>query len=584
MAGKPLTDDQKRRRAERAFTRRIQGVFKNAGFSHLATAGIEQKFGSKTGELDNVFVYENVILVCEDTVSAQSNVKDHLKNKKILFDEIAANRAEFLKWLRSTFPDRVPVFADGRYKIFFLYFSKFGATMDSDDVALYAPVRFVEPSTLNYFQKMSSNLRKSSRADLFRYLGLKAEDLGVAVSGSSAKMIPATIIYPEDSTGLTNGVKLVSFMLSAQTLLDNAYVLRKDNWENSIQLYQRLIEKERIQKIRKYLARKKTTFINNIIVSLPDGTKFVDDDGQPVDPSTVENFHATRMLIPDELNSICVIDGQHRIYAHYEGQDGLEPEISNLRSKFHLLVTGLIFPPSMSLLDRRTYESELFLDINSEAKQVPPDVILFIETLKDPFSDLGVSRQVLDRMNKKGVFQGLFQMSLMEESRIKTASIIKFALRYLVEIHTDQARPTLFMHWEDEAKRAELLEERSEELLEAYVGWCASTIDMYFSSVKATFKSEWADESSKALSTTAINGFLIALRRSLPAFGVMGFDEYAAMMGNLEVDFSRANFAYTSSQYAKFSRHILASAMGLVADGESWVVAPMAQGDSRPSS
>ena len=63
----------------------------------------------------------------------------------------------------------------------------------------------------------------------------------------------------------------------------------------------------------------------------------------------------------------------------------------SFRKKFHLLVTGLIFLSEMDDLARRKFESEIFLDINSEAKQVPPDVLLFIETLKDPFSALGIS-------------------------------------------------------------------------------------------------------------------------------------------------------------------------------------------------
>lgn len=51
-------------------------------------------------------------------------------------------------------------------------------------------------------------------------------------------------------------------------------------------------------------------------------------------------------MLPDEMNSICIIDGQHRVYAHYEGEenDPDEIEIANLRRKLHLLVTGLVFP------------------------------------------------------------------------------------------------------------------------------------------------------------------------------------------------------------------------------------------------
>lgn len=563
---KPPTPEQLKKREERTFSRRIQTVFKNAGFAHLPTEGKERKFGKKTGELDNVFVYENVILVCEDTLAAPGNVKEHLKNKKLLFDEIEKNRAELVAWLQADFPDQLKSFdtyPPNRYKIFFLYFPKFGVSLDDDDIELFKPVRIVQPSTLNYFHKMASNIRLSSRSDIFRYLELSSKDIGAANSGAAAKMIETSIIYPVENTGLQNGVKLVSFMLSAETLLNNSYVLRKDNWQDSIQLYQRLIERERIQKIRRYLAKKKTTFINNIIVSLPDGTTFEDSDGTPVALDEVEHFEAHKMRIPDELNSICVIDGQHRIFAHYEGVDALEAEIAKLRGKFHLLVTGLIFPADMAALERRKFESGIFLDINSEAKQVPPDVLLFIETLTDPFSDLGISRQVLDRMNRTGAFKGLFQMSLMEDSRIKTASIIKFALRYLVGISETPSPTSLFAYWEDDTKRTKLIEGRSEKLLGEYVNWCAAQISTYFGAVKAKYGSEWDDKESKLLSTTSVNGFIIALRRSLPAYGIQDFAGYSDRLKNLNVDFSSTKFSFASSQYAMFSRVILNDAFGL---------------------
>lgn len=574
MAGKALTAEQKQKREERAFSRRIQTLFKNAGFTHLPTSGIHRKFGAKTGELDNVFVYQNVILVCEDTLSAPNKVRDHIKNKKLLFEQIDTNRDEFLKWLREAFEDRfeaTDTYAASRYRIFYLYFSKNTVPVEDGDDQLFAPVRVVEPSTLNYFYKMTQNIKMSARSDIFRFLDLSADEIGVAVAGAGKQNIPATIIYPDDNTGLQNGVKVVSFMMSAEMLLKNSYVLRKDNWEDTIQLYQRLIEKARIQSIRKYLARKKTTFINNIIVSLPDGTTFEDESGKAVDPATVDNFKGHKMLIPDELNSICVIDGQHRIYAHYEGIDSLEPEIAKLRNKFHLLVTGLIFPASMNALERRMYESEIFLDINSQAKQVPPDVILFIETLKDPFSDLGISREVLTILNRGGAFASLFQLSLMEDAPIKTASIIKFALRYLVAIVDDDERPSLFQYWGDAQKRAQLLEKKSEVLREEYIKWAAKVLGMYFGAVKVEFNAQWKVEDSRLLSTTAINGFVIALRRSLPAYGVLDFDGYAEMFKDFDQDFTSDGFEYASSQYGKFSRVILSGPMKLVETDDVWV-------------
>lgn len=560
------------RREQSAFARRIRTTFTNAGFAYLATSGIERKFGNKVGELDQVFVFENIILICEDTV--EKSPRDHLKNKKLLADEILANVGDLIDWLRTDFPEKLAGFDEydvARYKVFFLYFTKNDLVLDDDDMALFSSVKVVQPSTLGYFHKMTQNIKRSARTDIFRFLDIHSADIGAPDAAGAAKKIPTSIIYPTDNTGFQNGVRVVSFMMSADMLLRNAYVLRKDNWQETIELYQRLIERDRIQKIRKFLTDRKSTFINNIIVSLPSGVEFRDPAGNVVPLKSVSSFDSHTMLIPDEMNSICVIDGQHRIFAHYEGIDSLEPEVAKLRKKFHLLVTGLIFPPEMPDLERRKFESEVFLDINSNARPVPQDVLLFIETLKDPFSDLGVARQVLQRLNTLDPFKNQFQLSLMDDGKIKIASIIKFALRYLVDISDTPDR--LFHYWGTPEQREQLLQQRARKsdrtLLDEYVKYCSGVLAQYFSAVRAANSEAWKDDTSKIRSTTSINGFIIAMRRSLPHHGVLSFDEYRGKFGALSVDFSLTGFPYTSSQYAKFSRAILADGFAIESESES---------------
>lgn len=567
-ARKKMTpEERKHRRESAAFSRRIRLTFTNAGFAYLATNGIHRSFGNKTGELDAVFVWENVIVICEDTLSAPSNIKNHLKNKKLLTDEIERTREDTIEWLTSTFAERLEAFSEydaARYRIFHLYFSKNEVGLNKTDQALFSPIKVVELPTLNYLSKMSSNIRHSARTDIFRFLGLSAGEIGSSDSADSESKIRTPIIYPVDNTGLKNNVRLVSFMMSPETLISNGYVLRKDNWEESIQLYQRLIEKDRIQSIRRFVAEKQTTFFNNIIVSLPEEISFEDEDGQIVPLSDISDYSRYKMRLPNELNSICIIDGQHRVYAHYKSAelpkdgDQFEKRIAKLRSRFHLLVTGLIFPSEMGSLERRKYESQIFLDINSNARPVPADVLLFIETLKDPFSPLGIARQVLLQLNEDSVFKNQFQLSLMDDSKIKVASIIKFALRYLVSITRDLDQPSLFQSWAaDNPNEATALEANDSNQLDAFVKYCAETLDTYFKALRTTRRDDWSDESGKIRSVTSLNGFIMALRRSLPEYGVRHFEQYKESFERLQVSFKSDEFPYSSSQYAKFSRDLM---------------------------
>ncbi|MDF9874747.1 DGQHR domain-containing protein [Cellulosimicrobium cellulans] len=554
---------------QRRFTRAVRTLFANMGFIHIPTEGKEAKFGNKTGELDSVFLYENVILIVEDTCSKKPF--DHAKNKKILAEQILSSTEEFLKWLAATFPDHAPAlgaYSPRRFNVFYLYISRVDMDLDPDDTALLKPMMVVSPRAFNYFDKLAKTIRRSAKTDLWRFLKLGSGDIGRVDASNSAKTIEAAIISPDDSTGFSNGVRLVSFMISAEVLLRNSYVLRKDNWGFSTDLYQRLIDAGRIKKIRQYVAKDGSAFLNNIIVGLPRDVTFQTADGAPIPLDRVQDFSAHRMTIPDAFNSLCIIDGQHRVFAHYEGSDELESKVAIIREKVHLLATGIIFPPEMDELERLRLQSEVFLEINSNSKPVPADVLLAIQSLREPYADVAIARRVLEFLNKGSTFRNMFQLSQMDEAPIKIASIVKFALRYLVDIASDEG---LFSEWVKEDRgRIALRTERNSELLAAYANYCATVLNQYFGALKSAHSAEWGDPDSKITSTTVINAMIIALRRSLPVMGLQGFEQYQAMTKAWDVDFSKANFPFSSSQYARFSQIVLRDMYGLIEEDGVW--------------
>lgn len=440
---------------QRRFTRLIRTMFTNMGFSHIPTEGREAKFGNKTGEIDAVFIHENVLLVVEETTSKKPF--EHAKNKRLLAEQIHGSLGQFLQWLRTEFPEHevaLGAYSDKRFQLFYLYISRTDMTLDDDATELLAPMIVVSTRALNYFDKLAKTIRRSAKADLWRFLKLTSRDIGATNATDDVKTVDTTIISPDDSTGFKNGIRLVSFMISADVLLRNAYVLRKDNWEYSTDLYQRLVDASRIKKIRQYVADDNSAFLNNVILGLPSNVTFQKSDRTPIRLDEVQDYSPYRMTIPDEFNSLCIIDGQHRVYAHYEGTDNLEPRVAAIRGKVHLLATGLIFPSDMDELDRLKLQSEIFLAINSNSKPVPADVLLAIQSLQAPYADVAVARRVLELLNKKAAFRNKFQLSQMDQAPIKIASIVKFALRYLVDIDSE---PGLFAEWKKEDPGREVL-------------------------------------------------------------------------------------------------------------------------------
>lgn len=562
---KKLTAEQKaaqlKKRKVLAFRKKIRSSFTDAGFTYFSTLDKHFPIGTRTVELDYLFLYENIIVICEDNTKQKKDI-DHIRNKNESFAEIRNNKTAFLNWLSNTFPEKatmVKQYRPERYFLYYIYISQTELEITEDEKNRYSNLLFWDPETLSYFNRMAQCIQHSARYEIFRYLGLKNDEIGFSGSEGGKTTIKAPIIYPQEATGLRNGVRVVSFMMSAEKLLRTSYVLRKDSWEESMFLYQRLIEKDKVKSILAFLAQKGEAFYNNIIVALPDNVTFEDDAGTPILVENIGDFQHCKLVLPDEMNSICIIDGQHRIFAHYEAPatEKYELQIAPLRRQLHLLVTGLIFPTEMKEPERKQIQSQIFLDINDNTKKVAPNVLTHIEMVKDPFSDIGLARRVIERLNKKRVFLNRFELSALDESKIKVASIIKFALRYLVTVTPAEGKTSLYAYWQG---NKEAFQQKDEASLNDYIEFCANSIDLYFSAIRDAFKSSWNDPASKMLSVISINGFIIAFNRQLNKYGVSDYPFYSSCLRKLSIDFSKNGFPYTSSQYRKFSGRILAEA------------------------
>lgn len=562
---KKLTAEQKaaqlKKRKVLAFRKKIRSSFTDAGFTYFSTLDKHFPIGTRAVELDYLFLYENIIVICEDNTKQKKDI-DHIRNKNESFAEIRNNKTAFLNWLSNTFPEKatmVKQYRPERYFLYYIYISQTELEITEDEKNRYSNLLFWDPETLSYFNRMAQCIQHSARYEIFRYLGLKNDEIGFSGSEGGKTTIKAPIIYPQEATGLHNGVRVVSFMMSAEKLLRTSYVLRKDSWEESMFLYQRLIEKDKVKSIRAFLAQKGEAFYNNIIVALPDNVTFEDDAGTPILVENIGDFQHCKLVLPDEMNSICIIDGQHRIFAHYEAPatEKYELQIAPLRRQLHLLVTGLIFPTEMKEPERKQIQSQIFLDINDNTKKVAPNVLTHIEMVKDPFSDIGLARRVIERLNKKRVFLNRFELSALDESKIKVASIIKFALRYLVTVTPAEGKTSLYAYWQG---NKEAFQQKDEASLNDYIEFCANSIDLYFSAIRDAFKSSWNDPASKMLSVISINGFIIAFNRQLNKYGVSDYPFYSSCLRKLSIDFSKNGFPYTSSQYRKFSGRILAEA------------------------
>ena len=552
MSTKKLTSNNEK--MEKKYFNSIEEIFKLSGFTSLP---VENEYFDITGrpncELDHCFILENIIIICEQTTGKKDT--DHLLRKQETANIITKNdstKTEFLNFLSENFNNFKNKFEINRWKIFYLYFSKNQIDLDSKDKERYNKLKFIDTETFNYFSTMSKCIKKSFKYEILRFLDIKKEDYGEISSSDSSSSHNVSIIYPNDVTGLKNGVGVVSFMMSPEKLIETSYVLRKDSWGDNIGLYQRLLSEKRIKKIRKFVIDKKKTFFNNIIVGLPDSTKIYNEDGKEINVSQLSKYQNCKMSITQDFNTISIIDGQHRIYAYYENDvnDTDEEEVAKLRNKLNLLVTGLLFPKEWNEWEKQKFQSERFLQINRNSKNIEKDVIFHIESTMDPLSSSSIARMIIKKMNEKDPFKDKFELSLVKKSQIKVSSIIQFALSSLVSGNKNSQG--FFKYWNP--KHSEKPESLNTDLLEEYVAYCSTQLQQYFNAIKDIYKTDWDNLKSYLLKITSINGFIIALNESLKLTdGPKDFNFYRDIFSSKNFNFSKGKFPYSGSKYKQFA-------------------------------
>lgn len=260
-----LTKEQKLENKKRSeFRRQIQNIFVFSGFTSLKV-GRQFNLGGRFNELDHCFIYENILIICEDTIKsikekekALLNGISYNDNHKLKKDEtskiIKENKSEFIDILIQDNPtcELLTEYNVSEFKIFYLYFDYQVKKISNDDLVRYKHIQFVDYSTMNYFITMSKSIKSSFKYELFRYFNLKRSDIGKPdpFGENNLKLIKTSIIYPSSVTGFSNGVRMVSFMMKPNDLIENSCVLRKDGWDKKVDLYQRLIEPKRIKGIR----------------------------------------------------------------------------------------------------------------------------------------------------------------------------------------------------------------------------------------------------------------------------------------------------------------------------------------------
>lgn len=547
--------DAKLQRDHRRF---VRSVITGVGFKRVTgVSDREFTFENQKSDFDDVYVYENVILLAEYTTSQSSAVGGHLKNKKLVYDKILANPTGLVQLLKEKFPksaDQFPAqFHPSKLLVKIIYCSRFDFEPHHRDNV--PDISYLNYSELRYFVSVVGAIKRSARFEFLHFLNFDIKQVGQNGSldiSSTSKDYHGSIL-PEAHSNFDDGYKVVSFYADPNILLRTSYVLRADGWRDSANVYQRMISRTKVEGIRAYLKKEKRVFINNIIVTLPSDVKPLNDNNDTIDAKTLTDTAPVKIKLPTRPNSIGLIDGQHRVFAYYEA-DNDDKEIAALRKQQNLLVTGIIYPEGMLAIAREKFEAKLFLEINSNQTSANSTLKQAIGMVLDPFSNESIAARTLAGLAKTGPLAGHIQQHFYDSDKLKTTSIVSYGLRPLVKIRGDDS---IFKIWQH-ADKSDVSDLKNDEALEAYVKFCVSTINVLLGAIRKNIGSaRWVTDKrveGHILTTTYINSFLIVLRILIQNNKDIQFDTLAAGFEKLdEFDFGK----YRSSQYNAMAAEIV---------------------------
>lgn len=556
----------------------IRTIMKNMGFVRLPYIdGKEFKYDNRTSEMDDIFINENIILITEYTIGDPGT---HLLKKKIFYDKINEDKRAFidfvlvtekLKSFKEYYDEKiVNKYSKNQLRVQILYCSKKSVSSEHKDQL--NNIIFFDYHIVQYFKSLTKSIKISSKYEFMEFIKIPFEQFGSNINDSSSRT-PQTFkgnILPEEKSKFNEGYKIVSFYIDAESLLRRSFVLRQNGWKDieNIGLYQRMLESSKVTSMRKYLYERNRVFINNIIATIStDKIKLYDkdnnnlklgDNGQFLN-NTSSEVTPTKIEIDDSCNIIGLIDGQHRTYAYHEGDDQYEKKISQLRKEQNLLVTGILFPEKESKEKRLKFEANLFLEINSNQKNVSSRIQQEIELMISPFSPIAVGMKILAGLNKSGPLGNTVEQYWYEKGKLKTASIVSYGLKPLVKIEDIKSKDSLYAIWNHSEKQKLKLKDISDiDLLNDYIIFSVEKIRDLLIAFKSNLNAEqwqtYSPGTSKGLLTvTFINGFLNVLRLLIENNKVSTTEDYRIRLSNIkEFDFKK----YKSSQYRKMGQEI----------------------------
>ncbi|MCL2561590.1 MAG: DGQHR domain-containing protein [Rikenellaceae bacterium] len=393
---------KKRKNHDIHFEDKVWVLFASLGFTTLNKdrnfrIPYDKNNPSLTQQIDVLAKDDESILIIE-CKSARKNKKGDFKKE---LDAIKGNIDGIVKSLRHLYPN-------DKFKYKYIFATENYALSDPDIDRLSAlnAVHF-DSDAIEYYSKMFDQIGLAARYQL----------LGSLFAGQE---IPEMDNKIPAIRGKMGGHTYYAFSIEPEKLLKISFVLHRSKANtNMMPTYQRIIRKNRLQSIHKFIEEEKGYFPNSIVISIDCGKK-ADLGFDPANTQVPSSVATAGILhLPKKYRSAFIIDGQHRLYGYAN---------SSYKESNSIPVVAFLN------LDR-SEQVKLFMQINENQKPVQKNlrVTLSADLL---WTSSDYTEQMTALRSRVALFLGedrkspLFdKISIGEDKKIITSAQIDIALK-----------------------------------------------------------------------------------------------------------------------------------------------------------
>lgn len=323
------------------FEDRIWTLFAKMGFLYMnSDRNFRLRYAKDTkipGKQIDVFAVDEETIFIVECKTSKKRVPISFQKE---INEINGIRGNIVSNLHSSF--------EGKHKIAWLFCTENLILSENDKARLQEHKIFhLNQDDIRYYEQLIDNLGISAKYQLFARIFANQEIPEIK------NRVPAI-------KGKMGGYTYYSFSIEPNTLLKLSYILHRINTsDDTLNTYQRMVNKKRIKQIDEFLNSDNNFFPNSIIINID--TK----KGAPLNfyPATGAEHDSTAKLgvlhLPKCYKSAFIIDGQHRLFGY---------GFNDYRFTHTIPVVAFENLPS----DK---QANLFVEINNKQKSVDANLL-----------------------------------------------------------------------------------------------------------------------------------------------------------------------------------------------------------------